>query len=80
MPRAASRITLEVTGVSVERLQEISEEDAQAEGAEYGYGFGANISHRRMFKLLWDGLNAARGHGWDTNPWVWVVEFRRIGQ
>jgi hypothetical protein len=85
MPRAAARITLEITGVRVERLQSISESDARAEGVAIeehhtrGYCAGAyRPPSIRAFHDLWDSLNAARGHGWDVNPWVWVVEFRRI--
>ncbi|WP_261539146.1 hypothetical protein [Burkholderia multivorans] len=85
MPRAAARTLLEVTGVRVERLQRISEPDARAEGVTIeehhtrGYCAGAyRPPSIRAFHDLWDSLNAARGHGWDVNPWVWVVEFRRI--
>ncbi len=85
MPRWASRITLEITGVRAERLQNISESDARDEGVTIadhhmrGYCAGAYLPPGiRAFHDLWDSLNAARGHGWDTNPWVWVVEFRRI--
>ncbi|AOK42394.1 hypothetical protein [Burkholderia vietnamiensis] len=85
MPRWASRITLEITRVRAERLQSISESDARAEGVTIedhhmrGYCAGAyRPPSIRAFHDLWDSLNAARGHGWDTNPWVWVVEFRRI--
>lgn len=91
MPRAASRITLEVTGVRVERLQSISDEDARAEGTSCyvcdraldGHGDAdCHCFHRQAsasdFRILWDSLNAARGYGWDINPWVWVVEFERI--
>jgi hypothetical protein len=80
MPRWASRITLEVTGVRVERLQDISEEDAVEEGivqvTQRGGGVvqGSAISG---FKYLWDSLNAKRpGAAWDDNPWVWVIEFK----
>nr|WP_249181773.1 hypothetical protein [Burkholderia dolosa] len=86
MPRAAARTLLEVTGVRVERLQRISEPDARAEGVTIeehhmrGYCAGAyRPPSIRAFHDLWDSLNAARGHGWDVNPWVWVVEFKRLG-
>jgi hypothetical protein len=75
MPRAASRITLEITAVRVERLQDISEADAFAEGIP------GNLLHRaqgwapRAYRLLWEQINGAGS--WDANPWVWVVEFRR---
>ncbi|HDR9031821.1 TPA: hypothetical protein QDB14_006104 [Burkholderia vietnamiensis] len=85
MLRAASRITLEITDVRAERLQSISESDARAEGVTIedhhmrGYCGGAfRPPSIRAFHDLWDSLNAARGHGWDANPWVWVIEFRRI--
>ncbi|MGU2444377.1 hypothetical protein ACTXHA_28590 [Burkholderia cenocepacia] len=78
MPRAASRTLLEVTGVRVERLQSITDDDAVAEGI-LPPGMECIIgTPRDGFRNLWDSLNAAHGHGWDTNPWVWVVEFRRI--
>lgn len=73
MPRALSRITLEVTCVRIERLQGISEEDAQAEGCDQ-----REINPVGWYAELWDSLNAARGFGWGVNPWVWVIEFRRI--
>jgi len=82
MPRWASRILLEVTSVSVERVQDISETDAKAEGAPWlGAGFLAKLgdgSYREGFYDLWDSINAKRGYGWDANPWVWVVKFKRI--
>jgi hypothetical protein len=79
VPRWASRITLEITGVRVERLQDITEEDAKAEGAggeRYsGQGFEHCI-HREAFRTLWESIN---GPGtWELNPWLWVIEFRRI--
>ncbi|SOT39364.1 Phage-related protein (fragment) [Burkholderia cenocepacia] len=85
MPRWASRITLEITGVRAERLQSISEADARDEGVTIedhhmrGYCGGAfRPPSIRAFHDLWDSLNASRGHGWDTNPWVWVVEFKQV--
>jgi len=80
MPRWASRITLEVTDVRVERLQAVTEEDARAEGVE-DYGIGnlrvalAMGFDRYHFATLWD---SAYGDGaWLRNPWVWVVSFKR---
>ncbi|WP_063901872.1 hypothetical protein [Burkholderia pseudomultivorans] len=86
MPRWASRITLEITGVRAERLQSISEPDARAEGVTIAdhhlRGYRADAYRPPSIRAcheLWDSLNATRGHGWDTNPWVWVIEFKRIG-
>ena len=84
MPRWASRITLEVTDVRVQRVQEISEADARAEGPklfslDHGDKYSTPIeTHKSAFKFLWDSISAPRGYGWDTNPWVWVVGFERV--
>lgn len=78
MPRWASRITLEIKSVRVERVQEISEEDARAEGVEKAEATDGALSYALGFSDLWDSINAKRGYGWDTNPWVWVVEFERV--
>ncbi len=87
MPRVASRITLEITAVRVERLQEISDADAIAEGIEPGtspgywklYGRDANgdmdRSPRIAYRSLFESINGPGS--WDANPWVWVLEFRR---
>lgn len=73
MPRWASRITLEITGVRVERLQDISEADAKSEGAEPAECCHA---HYHGFSKLWESIN---GKGsWDVNPWVWVINFERV--
>jgi len=97
MPKSAARIWLEVTNVRVERVQEISEEDAKAEGirsywaephrndppfigAAKELGKDLCSTRTKAFSQIWDGLNAKRGYGWDTNPWVWVISFeRRVG-
>jgi hypothetical protein len=83
MPRWASRITLEITDVRVQRVQEISEEDARSEGCEpppletCGVpGEWAKVN----FELLWDHINEKRGFGWAANPWVWCVGFQRVPQ
>jgi hypothetical protein len=74
MPRWASRITLEVTRVRVERLQEISSTDALAEGIQ-SYD-AAESGCKGAYRDLWEQINGAGS--WDANPWVWVVEFRRL--
>lgn len=106
MPRAASRIDLEITGVRVERLQDISEAHAAAEGIapnwigsdltgwnpeDHGYlphdtddegnVPGVDIyddcwTAKRCYQRLWESLNGPGS--WDANPWVWVIEFKRL--
>jgi hypothetical protein len=86
MPRWASRITLEIVSVRVERVQEISEGNAKAEGIKEtreGFqdgvqGFIAHDTAVSAFITLWDSINQKRGFGWDSNCWVWVVGFKRI--
>ncbi|MBK5061752.1 hypothetical protein [Paraburkholderia domus] len=94
MPRWASRLTLEIVSARVERVQDISEADAIAEGVTKfsdsfinglpGWeGFSDALpraSASDAYIDLWDSLNDARGHGWDTNPWVWAIEFGRLGK
>ena len=91
MPREAARIFLKVTNVRVERLQDITEEDARSEGVKDPYeyqspeyyeqpslrGFEINKS---AFAGCWDSIYSKRGYGWDTNPWVWVIEFEKISK
>lgn len=82
MPRWASRILLEITDVRVERLNDISKEDAKAEGFDYsthpsaikmGYAIGAKTNFRHAWQKIYG------AESWDKNPWVWVVEFRVVG-
>jgi hypothetical protein len=84
MPRWAARLLLEIVAVRAERLQEISEADAIAEGMGSGgpviksEQFGAYMPHARYsYALLWDRLNAERGHPWAANEWVGVYTFKR---
>lgn len=80
MPRWASRLTLRVSNVHVERLQEIREEDARAEGVEPkvpGYADGRS-SWLWPFRELWDSINAKRGYSWKSNPHVWVIEWDKV--
>ena len=97
MPRAASRILLEIADVRVERLQDITEEDATTEGIKYqstdGFGYkwfgwedkvqvtekGEMISqnnHYDAFRSLWTSINGPES--WEQNPWVWVIQFRKL--
>jgi hypothetical protein len=88
MPRWASRITLELTGVRVERLQDISIEDCKAEGAwgpdesivseveNYFLCDTLSVNPRLAYQMLWERINGDKS--WDANPWVWVVEFKRV--
>jgi len=84
MPRWASRIELEITGMRVERLQEISEEDARAEGIVWKRKRGDEIDPRTerfakpVFAATWDLINARRDCGWCSNPFVWVIEFKAV--
>ena len=84
MPRSASRILLEITGVRVERLQDISECDAKAEGSYVCDYFGRRLldqssnqgCYKWGYRSIWESLNGSGS--WDLNPWVWVVEFKTL--
>lgn len=94
MPCKASRITLEITDVRVERVQDIATDDAYAEGVEEDRVIEhqgrkvmqfkqhqpgvTTISAVAAYSSLWDSLNAKRGFSWESNPWCWVISFRRI--
>jgi hypothetical protein len=92
MPRWASRITLEVTGVRVQRVQEISAKDIIAEGAvershEVEFLGKCPVSTfdgccysdlKSLWAAGWDSINAKRSFGWEVNPWVWVYEFKKL--
>ena len=79
MPRWASRILLEITDVRVERLQDISVNDAVAEGAlnQSVVDQFAQVHAVDMYRCIWNGINGPGS--WNANPWVWVIEFRRVG-
>lgn len=99
MPRWASRITLEIKSVKVERLQDISEEDALAEGVSFDSGWEESLGEgytsgsgylnyqseddayefgtaKESFRSLWNKINGA--DSWNQNPWVWVIEFKKV--
>lgn len=86
MPRSLSRIQLDVLSVRIERVRDISVQDIVDEGVnaevkvldhDVEVGTVAQVLRHR-FMELWDSINAKRGYGWDSNPWVWVVEFGMI--
>ena len=89
MPRWACRTVVELTAVCVERLQEISEDDAIAEGIEYCDGVGVGragywqkdrsricATAREAYRVLWESINGPGS--WALNPWVWVLEFKKV--
>lgn len=89
MPRLASRMTLLIRDIRVERVRDITEEDARAEGilepapahgnwCDPHKGREGHWSYRKPFADLWDTINSKRGFGWDANPWCWVIEFRKV--
>lgn len=78
MPRRASRITLDITHVRVERLQDISDIDLLCEGVEFEYvGSDQHRLRRSAFARLWDTIYSSE-RSWEANPWVWVISFRQI--
>ncbi len=81
MPRWASRITLEITNVRVERVQDMKHEDFLTEGMNpcpKGHEPTECTCTMNQFQYLWHDLYSKKGYGWDKNPWVWVLEFKRI--
>lgn len=89
MPKAACRLFLEIVNVRFERLQDISEDDAIAEGIYKMPDGSGNLDpeeyHSKtnvleVFKSLWDAINRNKGNDckWESNPWVWVIEFKKV--
>jgi len=80
MPRWASRITLEIEAVRVERLKHIGEADCRAEGCKGGNGsipgYAFSATPREHYRHVWQSINGPGS--WDANPWVWVIQFRRV--
>lgn len=94
MPRKLSRITLEITDLGIKRMRDMTSNDAIAEGAyeisrvgdepaSATWTMGASQEWRydsplQAFEALWNSIYAQRGFGWDVNPWVWVITFKRV--
>lgn len=80
MPRWASRILLEIVSVRVERLNDCSDADARAEGTPGGHdvipSYNYNATPSEHYSHLWESINGAGS--WAVNPWVWVIEFKRV--
>jgi len=79
MPRWASRILLEITNVCIERVQDISEENAKKEGVVPSLSYSDSVpgqEHKFAFRDIWFEINGV--DSWESNPWVWVIEFKRI--
>ena len=75
MPKEAARIFLRITDVRVERLQDITYDDCLREGM---WNYGTDVDTLAAFQELWQTTYAKRGFGWETNCWVWVLEFERV--
>lgn len=75
MSRSMSRITLEIIDIRVERVQDITPEDALKEGF---CNYGTDVDTLDAFCEAWQKLNSKRGYPWESNPWVWVVEFKVV--
>jgi len=78
MPRWASRITLEITDIRVHKVDEITEQDAIAEGFKADDFAPQCITARCRFAQTWDGINEKRGYGWKPNLWVWAITFKVV--
>lgn len=89
MPREACRIRLKITDIRVERVRDITEEDAKDEGVKDPYEYQSSEYYEQphirgleinqsAFAGLWDSINLKRGYSWKKNPWVWVVLFERV--
>lgn len=76
MPRSVCRLNLKITRIRVERLQDISVKDAIAEGIPRGGPENPDGIEIKDYRNLWEQINGAGS--WDKNPWVWVVEFKRV--
>lgn len=78
MPRNLSRITLEITDLNAERVQDITEDEAIKEGVVDPIMGTYGLSPKTVFRDMWNDIYAERGLGWNENPWVWAITFRRV--
>lgn len=80
MPRWASRLTVQVERVRIQRVQDIDDYDSIMEGVYIDGDKPIFFEPRNRFAQLWDSINAKRGYSWRLNPWVWVIEFEVVSQ
>lgn len=83
MPLRFCRTALKITNVRVEKLHDISENDCKAEGVPGKWAFDEDVAddglkYSENFQALWNAINGRRGHEWETNPYVWVIEFEKV--
>jgi hypothetical protein len=81
MSRCLSRLTLRITAIRVQRVQEITDGDVAAEGVDWSstrIGNDHGSPARDAYAYLWDGLNAKRGYSWESNPWVWAISYEVV--
>jgi hypothetical protein len=80
MPKAVTRLWLEIIDIKVERLQDISEHDAKAEGVTLNGGVGRHENRQwaMSFAILWSLINGS--NSWNSNPWVWVIKFKQVNK
>jgi len=80
----AARTVCQITGIRAERVQDITTADIAAEGIcvfevpDWWAGTNFDSMNQAKFRHIWDSINKKRGYGWDVNPWVWAVEFKKI--
>lgn len=78
MPRYLSRIRLEITDINVERVQDITADEAIKEGVVDPIMGTYGLSPKTVFRDMWNDIYAERGLGWNENPWVWAITFRHV--
>ena len=78
MPQKDAKIFLQITNVRIERVQDITTKEALAEGMWNSLASAPALTLIALFRHTWNDINKKRGFGWDVNPWVWVISFKKI--